>query len=109
MGKRGQGKIGNLPQIVSFFSDFPPISFEFHTFFPTFSTTYFWHFLTFPHSPPIFSMSSHFPPLPSILLFSPGFVYLSGALANSAAANADACIMVALTLAMALSGLFSRA
>ena len=33
MGKMGQGGIRNLSQIVSFFSDFPPISYEFHTFF----------------------------------------------------------------------------
>ena len=32
MGEMGQGKMGNSSQIVSFFSDFPPISYEFHTF-----------------------------------------------------------------------------
>ena len=67
MGKMGQGKLGNLSQIITFFSDFPPISYEFHTFFLRFPLSTFGHFAPFP---PIFS---HFPPFPPISPISPLF------------------------------------
>jgi hypothetical protein len=55
-GETGLGNIRNLSQIASFFSDFPPISSTFHTFF-----------LHYPLVTP------HFPPLPSIFLHFPTF------------------------------------
>ena len=70
MGKMGQAKMGNLSQIVSFFSDFPPISYEFHTFSLHFPLGIFGTFSYFPIPP-------HFPPFPSIFLHSPPFPPIS--------------------------------
>ena len=55
--------MGKLSQIVSFFSDFPPISYEFHTFFRHFPLGVFGTFSYFPISPhfPPFFHCPHFP------------------------------------------------
>ena len=73
VGKMGLGKMGILSQIVPIFSDFPPVSYQFHKIFSTLPTMYFWQFpkipqilpfpLIFPHSPP-------FSPIPPIFPFS---------------------------------------
>ena len=76
--------MGNLYQIVSFFTDFPPRSHKFHTFFLHFPLGRFGIFSPFPVSPhflTFFSISPHFPPFPPISLhFSifPIFLYLCG-------------------------------
>ena len=57
MGKMGLGQMGNGSQIVSFFSDFPPISNEFHTFFLHFPLGTFG---IFPQFPPFSPNSPHF-------------------------------------------------
>ena len=67
MGIMGLGKMGNLSQIVPFFYDFPPISYQFCTFFVHFPKCTFGNFSQFPISPhfspfpPIFPHGSHFP------------------------------------------------
>ena len=53
------GKMGTLSQIVSFFSDFPPISYEFHTLFRHFPLGIIGIFSHFP-------ISLHFPPFSPI-------------------------------------------
>ena len=70
MGEMGQGIMGNLSQIVSFFSDFCPISYEFHTCFLHFPLGTFGTFSHFPISP-------HFPPFPPIFLQFPTFPPIS--------------------------------
>ena len=62
--------MGKLSKIVPAFSDFPPISFQFHAFLIHFPKS-LWQFLTIPHfppsppplspHPPIFRFSPHFP------------------------------------------------
>ena len=81
--------MGNLSQIVSFFSNFSPISYEFHTFFLHFPLLPmdFWHVLPLPHFPPFPPVVLHSPACSPIL---PIFLYLCGSLSNSAAANTDA-------------------
>ena len=88
--------MGNLSQMVSFFSDFPPLSYEFHTFFLHFPLDIFGIFSHFPIAtrfPPFFSIlfPPPFPPISPHFPISPIFLYLCGQLANLAAANADAC------------------
>ena len=54
--------MGNLSHIVSFFSNFPPISYEFHTFFLHFPLGIFGIFSYFPISPHFPPFFFHFPP-----------------------------------------------
>ena len=64
MGTMGHGKMGNLSQIVPFLSDFPPIAYDFHTFFlhfPLGIVGTFSHFPIPPVSPP-FPLIFPFPP-----------------------------------------------
>ena len=90
------GKMGNSSQIVPFFSDFPPVSCQFHTVFIHLPQCIFGRFPQFsisPHFPPSPPISPHLYPFFSILppfLHFPHFPSLCGRLANSAVANADA-------------------
>ena len=66
MGKPGLGKMGNFSQIVPFFSDFPPVSEQFHTFLTHFPQSFLWQSPTIPHCPPLSPIFPHFPPFPPI-------------------------------------------
>ena len=83
VGKMGLGKMGNLSQIVPLYSDFPPVSYKFHTFFLHSPQFIFGNFPQFPNSP----VSPHFPPFP------PHFPHFPSPLRLVAAANADACTL----------------
>ena len=81
MRRMGLGRMGNWSQTVPFFSDFPSISNQIHSFFLHF--LYFWQFLTIPHSPPPPHypppISPHFRPFPPILPPFPPFYRASTA------------------------------
>ena len=62
--------MGNCPEVFSFFDDFFPISYQFHTFllhFPECLFGNFSQFTIFPHFPP--SPPPHFPPFPPLSHF----------------------------------------
>ena len=71
MGEMGQGKMGNWPKLSQFFSNFPPISYEFLTFFLHFPLGTFGSFSHFPNFPPFPPIFLHF----SVFLI---FLYLCG-------------------------------
>ena len=64
MKKMGLRKIRNLSQIVQFFSDYSPISYQFRTSFLHFLKCIFGN-LTIPHFPPFCPQFSIIPIFPS--------------------------------------------
>ena len=67
MGEMGLAKMGKPATIVAFFSHFPPLSYEFQTFFctfPKYSLGNFSQFLIALPYPPFIPISPQFPPIP---------------------------------------------
>ena len=67
------GEMGSLSQIVPIFSDFSPVSYQFHTFFLHSPQCIIGNLPQFPKFPPFPPMSPHFPPFPPISPHFPPF------------------------------------